>query len=82
MEIILALYLVMVPYGQASLTATTSAGFVIRILDFPLHAMLDYHTIQNVVMLGLNDTCFSNIIKDVKLVVVVRLQQLVPDFPI
>ena len=26
--------------------------------------------------------CFSNIIKDEKLVVVVRLQQLVPDFPI
>ena len=50
MEIILALYLLMVPYGQASLTATTSAGFVIRILDFRLHA------IQNVVMLGLNDT--------------------------
>ena len=46
----------MVPYGQSSLTVTTSAGFVIRILDFRLHAMLDYHTIQNVVMLGLNGT--------------------------
>ena len=56
MEIILALYLVMVPYGQSSLTVTTSAGFVIPILDFRLHAMLDYHTIQNVVMLGLNGT--------------------------
>ena len=33
LEIILTLYSVMVPYGQACLTTTTRAGFVIRKLD-------------------------------------------------
>ena len=36
----------MVPYGQAWLTATASAGFVIRILDVRERAMLNYQKLK------------------------------------
>ena len=52
----LARYSVMAPYGQVCLTATTSAGFVIKIFNVQWRVMLNYHTTQNGATRELNDT--------------------------